>query len=126
MIEEGSGAAYLIEMNPRPTPLCHLRLGRGRDMVGALWAQLAGQTLPETPSVTKNDTIAYFPQEGNGDPELLESSFLDIPQGEPELVQELRDPWLGRTLLFRLSAQLSKREVATTVGKATETRVASS
>ena len=53
MIEDGSGLTYLIEMNPRSTPLCHLRLGNGRDMIGALWAQLAGQSLRETPPVTQ-------------------------------------------------------------------------
>jgi glutathione synthase/RimK-type ligase-like ATP-grasp enzyme len=102
MIEARRGAAYLIEMNPRSTPLCHLRLGHKRDMAGALWAQLAGQPDPKTPSVTQNDMIAYFPQAWNSKSELLESSFQDIPLEEPDLIQELRRPWPDRTLLFRL------------------------
>jgi hypothetical protein len=102
MIDARSGAAYLIEMNPRSTPLCHLRLGHKRDMAGALWAQLAGQPDPEAPSVTQNDMIAYFPQAWNSKSELLESSFQDIPLEEPELIQELRRPWPDCTLLFRL------------------------
>jgi hypothetical protein len=106
MIEAGSGAAYLIEMNPRTTPLCHLRLGKGRDMVGALWAQLAGQPVPEPPPVTQNEMIAYFPQAWGGDRDLLESCFQDIPQSEPELVEELLQPFPDRTLLYRLFRRL--------------------
>jgi predicted ATP-grasp superfamily ATP-dependent carboligase len=100
MIEQGSGDTYLIEMNPRTTPLCHLRLGKGRDLAGAFWAQLAGQPFPDAPPVTKNEMIAYFPEAC--DSELLKSCFQDIPQGEPDLVQELLQPWPDRTLLFRL------------------------
>ena len=107
MIEEGSGAAYLIELNPRTTPLCHLRLGKGRDMAGALWAQLAGKSFPEAPSVTQNETIAYFPQPR--DAQLPQPCFQDIPQGEPELVQELLLPWPDRTLLFRLFTRLKRK-----------------
>ena len=102
MIENETGEAYLIEMNPRTTPLCHLRLGKGRDLVGALWAQLAGQPVLEFPPVTQSETIAYFPQARNSSRELPPSCFQDIPQGEPELIQELLDPWPERTLLFRL------------------------
>jgi hypothetical protein len=108
MIEAGGGAAYLIEMNPRSTPLCHLRLGRRRDMACALWAQLVGRPVPETPSMTQNDTIAYFPQAWNNKSQMLESSFQDIPQGEPELIQELVRPWPDRTLLFRLCTRWSQ------------------
>jgi len=102
MIEEGSGAAYLIEMNPRCTPLCHLQLGKGRDMIGALMAQLSCQPFRETPPVTQNDRIAYFPQAWHCKSEFLQSSFQDVPQGEPDLVQELLHPWPDRSFLFRL------------------------
>jgi hypothetical protein len=113
MVEDGSGATYLIEMNPRCTPLCHLQLGKGRDMVGALWAQLSGQPFRETPPITQNPMIAYFPQAWGCKSEFLESSFQDIPREEPELVQELLRPWPERSLLFRLA---SKAHVLTTVG----------
>jgi hypothetical protein len=101
IIEDGSGAAHLIEMNPRCTPLCHLQLGKGRDMIEALWGQLSGQPFRETPPVTRNDMIAYFPQAWNNKSEFLESSFQDVPQGEPELVEEILRPWPDRSLLFR-------------------------
>jgi hypothetical protein len=101
MIEDGTGAAYLIEMNPRCTPVCHLQLGRGRDLISALWAQLSGQPSPDTPPVTENDMIAYFPQAWTGDRQLLDLSFHDVPQGEPDLVEELLWSWPERSLLFR-------------------------
>jgi len=105
MIEHGSGAAYLIEMNPRSTPLCHLQLGEGRDLIGALWAQLTGQPIRETPPVTQNDMIAYFPQAWTSKSEFLESSYQDIPREEPDLVHELLRPWPDRSLLFRLASK---------------------
>jgi hypothetical protein len=101
MIEEGSGAAYLIEMNPRCTPLCHLRLGKGRDMIGALQAQLSGQSLKETPCITQNDTIAYFPEAWQPDRGALETSFRDVPYGEPDLVKELLETSPQGTLFAR-------------------------
>lgn len=113
MIEEGTNAAYLIEMNPRTTPLCHLRLGPGRDMAGALWAQLAAQPALDAPTVTSNKLIAYFPQACASQSELLESSFLDVPLGEPELIEELRRPWPDRTLLSRFLVWLSRRPTLT-------------
>ena len=100
MIEQQTGAAYLIEMNPRCTPLCHFQLGKGRDMVSALWSQLSGQPLPEVPPVTQNDVITYFPQAHAKSIE--QSSYYDIPKGEPDLVRELLRPWPDRSLLFRL------------------------
>jgi ATP-grasp domain len=107
MIEEGSGAAYLIEMNPRCTPLSHLQLGKGRDMVEALAAKLTGKPLQERPPVTSNDLISYFPQAWQFKNELFESSFQDIPQGEPDLVQDLLRPWPSRTLLYRIVTKAS-------------------
>jgi hypothetical protein len=102
MIEEGSGEPYLIEMNPRTTPVCHLRLGRNRDMIGALWAKLTGNPVPDIPAVTENDMIAYFPQATSCESELLQSCFQDIPQGEPDLLEEFLRPWPERSFLFQL------------------------
>jgi hypothetical protein len=106
MIEDKSGLPYLIEMNPRSTLLCHLPLGPGRDMIAPLFAKLSGQPLRDTSSVTKNDMIAYFPQAWHCKSEFLQSSFQDVPQGEPELVEDLLHPWPDRSLLYRASAKL--------------------
>jgi carbamoylphosphate synthase large subunit len=43
MIEAATGAAYLIEMNPRNTPICAVRLGPGRDLAEALVARISGR-----------------------------------------------------------------------------------
>ena len=104
MIEEGTRAVYLIEMNPRCTPVCHLRLGRGRDMMAALWAQLLGKPIPETMPVTDNQLIAYFPQAWNAKSEFLQSSFQDVPHNEPSLIQECLRAWPERTFLYRLTS----------------------
>jgi len=107
ILEERSGAAYLIEMNPRCTPLSHLQLGKERDMIEALGAQLSGRPLQETPAVTQNDMIAYFPQAWQSKSEYIPTSFQDIPQGEPDLVQDLLRPWPDRSLLFRFVSKVS-------------------
>jgi carbamoylphosphate synthase large subunit len=106
MIEEGSGDMYLIEMNPRCTPPCHLSLGKGRDMSEALRAQLSGQPPRETAPITQNDMIAYFPEAWHCRSEFLQSSFHDVPSGEPDLIEALLRPWPNRNILYRLYARL--------------------
>ena len=106
IIEEGSGASHLIEMNPRCTPLCHLRLGKGRDMIGALCAQLSGQPASVASCVTENDTIAYFPEAWRSKDDILESSFRDVPHGEPDLIKELLQSSPDGTLFARAAKQL--------------------
>jgi thioesterase domain-containing protein/glutathione synthase/RimK-type ligase-like ATP-grasp enzyme len=121
VIEEGSGDAYLIEMNPRCTPLCHLQLGTGQDLAEALWRQLTGAPWRETPTITRNDTIAYFPQAWHWDSEheLLGSSFQDVPWEDPELVQELLQlPWPDRGILARVSSRIRNTTFADRRSKA--------
>jgi ATP-grasp domain-containing protein len=109
MIEEGTSKPYLIEMNPRCTPLSHLALGEGRDLIAGLAAKLSGTVPRARQSVTQNECIAYFPQAWHWDPksDLLRTSFCDVPWQEPDLVQDLlRVPWPDRSILARLSNQL--------------------
>jgi len=101
MIEDETNATYLIEMNPRCTPLCHLRLGKGHDMIGSLRAQFAGESFGNTPPVTHNDMIAYFPQAWTSQSQFLELSFQDVPQEEPDLMDALLHPWSERSLVGR-------------------------
>lgn len=107
MIEGATGAAYLIEMNPRLAPPCHLRLDKGRDLVGALWAQLANQPLPAYPLLTQTGLVAYFPHGAHKQDEIPAACYLDKPQGEPELTKELLNPFPDRTFLFRLVQRIS-------------------
>ena len=44
----------------------------------------------------------------NSKNELLEASFHDVPEGEPELVQELLHPWSERSFAGRLLDQVRK------------------
>jgi predicted ATP-grasp superfamily ATP-dependent carboligase len=110
VLEDGTGAAYLLEMNPRCTPLSHLQLGRGRDMINALWAQVSGNPLPVKPSVTEREMIAYFPNAWTSGVEYLKDSFHDIPHSSPELVQALLNPPSIRKSIFEFLRR--KRGVA--------------
>lgn len=107
IIEETTGMASLIEMNPRCTPSCHLQLGDGRDMVSALAEQLSGHSVKAT-SRTESDLIAYFPQSTRQDEAVTDACFVDIPSGEPELIADLLNPFPERSLLYRIATALSR------------------
>ena len=109
VIEDATGDAYLIEMNPRITPLCHLQLGRERDMVRALGEMLSGTTLPSVAPVTQNELIAYFPDALLYQSDLLESCYLDVPEGEPELVEDLLRPIPNKKALARMQRAMADR-----------------
>jgi hypothetical protein len=89
MLEEETGNAYLIEINPRSTQVGHLALGPGRDLPAALYSSWSGESLRATPKVTENDTIALFPQEWMRDSasSFLTSGYHDVPWEEPELLR---------------------------------------
>jgi hypothetical protein len=63
VLEEPSGRAWLIEINPRATQINHLPLGTGHDLPTAIRARIVGEPIPETLSMTDRDLIALFPQE---------------------------------------------------------------
>jgi len=111
MIAEHTGDPYLIEMNPRCTPLSHLVLGQGRDPIAAFAARLSGKTARARQPLTQDDRIAYFPQAWHWDPksEFLNTSFCDVPYSEPDLVQDLLQvPWPDRSLLARFMNHLQR------------------
>lgn len=112
VIEDSTKKVHLIEMNPRCTPLCHLRLGKGRDMMGALWGRLTGCADQHSKSITDNDLIAYFPQAHNSKSTLLDTSFHDVPEAGPELIREFVSPWPERTFLFRCVRQFDQWKIA--------------
>ena len=89
MIEEDTGNAFLIEMNPRATQTCHLPLGPGRDLPAALWSTLSEEPLGETKSVTDKNEIALFPLEWQRNPasHFLSTAYHDVPWDEPELLR---------------------------------------
>jgi hypothetical protein len=120
MIEDATRATYLIELNPRCTPLSHLQLGKQRDLIEGLVSQLSGRPTQEMTPVTQNDLIAYFPQNWQCKSEFLQSSFQDIPQGEPDLVEDLRRPWPDRSLLYRIVSKVTDLAIAARENKSSE------
>ena len=105
LVDEVSGAAHLVEMNARATPLCHLSFGVGRDTVGGV-GQVAGlAAMAAPPCVTDRDVIAYFPQAWHTAPDdiWLREGFHDVPWQDPALLNELlRKPWPDRGWLATL------------------------
>lgn len=105
MLEEQTGHAYLIELNPRATQVCHLALGVGRDIPAALYAAASGKEAQPAPVVTEKDTIALFPQEWTRDSEstFLQTAYHDVPWEEAELIRDCvnhrrkQTSWYSRT-----------------------------
>lgn len=89
ILEQKTGRAYLIEINPRATQVCHLAMGSGRDLVEALYAVLSSSSIRQTAPITNEDTVALFPQELKRDPtsEYLLTAYHDVPTEEPRLVK---------------------------------------
>ncbi|HVH72014.1 MAG TPA: ATP-grasp domain-containing protein, partial [Candidatus Dormibacteraeota bacterium] len=88
MLEEPSGAPFLIEINPRATQVGHLPLGEGHDLPAALYAAVSGKDVQATARITQNDTIALFPQEWLRNPAstFISSAYHDVPWEEPAFI----------------------------------------
>ena len=111
ILEDGTGRAHLIEMNPRAPQICHLRLGAGRDLTGSLRAALTGEPPQGTPPTTENDVIALFPQEWLRDSGsvFLKTAYHDVPWHEPDLVSACVDEMVAQ----RIWAGVARRARAT-------------
>ena len=86
IIEAGSGAVKLIEINPRATQIGHFNLGPGRDLAAALFEGLSGRSAARRPPIQSKD-ISLFPGEWSRDPQssYLTSTFHDVPYDDPDL-----------------------------------------
>jgi ATP-grasp domain len=105
VLESGTGAAYLIELNPRSTQLGHLRLPGQGDLAGVFSAKLKGEDPPLEGDPITSDTVAFFPQAFSWNPQspYLHRGYHDVPWEEPGLLRELlREPWPDRQWLARL------------------------
>lgn len=84
---DDSGGAFLLEMNPRITPISHLAI-EGGDLVSALYTQMTALAPASNRPTITQETIALFPQEvrrsRKGD--YLFSSYHDVPWDEPAFV----------------------------------------
>lgn len=104
---EGSGdRPYLIEMNMRPTPICHLAFDSETDLIGALATSVTGTRRRRAMLSRSTRTIALFPQESWRNPQSshLQSAYHDVPWQSPEFLAAYRsritpDPnWLNTIL----------------------------
>jgi hypothetical protein len=112
VLEAATGAPYLIEANPRATPICHLPFAAASNLPAALYAQLAGRRPPTAIAVLDQEVIALFPGEWRRDPAsvFLRSRYHDVPWEEPALVQDCIDPpWSERGAIARLWAHVRPR-----------------
>jgi hypothetical protein len=118
VLEDETGKAWMIELNPRATQLGHLAIGPSGTLAAALLARLGGEMgrgdagpAAAQPRITR-ETVAFFPQAWLSDTvsPLLQPAYHDIPWEEPALVAELlRRPWDGRGMLARLTDILMRR-----------------
>jgi hypothetical protein len=112
VLEESTGAAYLIEVNPRATPICHLPLSGGRDLVRAVCELLAGARPVTRVPTLEQTVVALFPGEWLRNPAsvYLTSHYHDVPPGELRLCLDLLDrPWSDRGWVARLWAAVRSR-----------------
>jgi ATP-grasp domain len=104
MIEDATGYAYLIELNPRCTQLGHLQTVMHGDLVGAFCGEFCNASSLQVRPIYE-ETIAFFPEALFSNPEcpFLKTSYVDIPWEEPQLVVQLmRGDWRDRTFLARI------------------------
>lgn len=104
ILDPASGAASLIEMNPRATPISHLVPASAHDLPAALLAALGGRPAAAACAAIEGPVIALYPGEWRRDPaspHLLRDHH-DVPWNEPDLVLEgLLAPWAERGWLAR-------------------------
>lgn len=90
LISHENQLLYVIELNPRPTPTCHIQSTHmTNDLCEAFAAGLNQQ--PYTPKKFWPFTVAMFPGEKKRDPNspYLTNSYHDIPVDDPELLKAL-------------------------------------
>ena len=105
MVEETTGRAIVIEMNPRLTSLSNIRLEPGRDLIGAAAAMVTNKAYRPPETQPRGDLVANFPiaWEWSLDDPRLPSCYADVPRDEPALMAEmLRPSWPDRLPLARL------------------------
>ena len=89
VIEDRTGKAFLIEINPRATQTCHLQLGMRRDLTAALCASVSGSPMAKRPSITAHHMIVLWPHVSENllPAHLVEKAYFDTPRHDPEVVR---------------------------------------
>lgn len=80
--------AWLLEMNPRATPIAHLNVGHA-NLPAIVFHRLTGREPTSDGPVLREKTIALFPQElmRTGCSEYIAAGYPDVPWDEPEFVR---------------------------------------
>lgn len=113
ILEQGSGAPYLIELNARCTQLGHLVLPKQGDLAGLLSQALGARGTSRSDPAIDRELIAFFPQALIWNPAspYMQRCHHDVPWSEPALARELlREPWSERHLIGRLYHRISGRQ----------------
>jgi hypothetical protein len=87
---DAEGRAFVIELNPRPTPITHLGERFGACLCRKLHAALTGEPTNAGEPQGLPSRVALFPQEWVRDqnsPHLLAGVYHDAPWDEPDLVE---------------------------------------
>ena len=89
MLDPSSPLPYLLEINPRVTPLCHLARHLGTDLCAAFAASFAGLPVSR-PLRRKADLVAMLPNEWMRDPlsPFLKEAYHDVPVDDPKLIAD--------------------------------------
>lgn len=99
MLDQKTGRAALIEMNPRSVSSTHLGAIFGHDICGAFAAKLSGAPPPAPQPAQTTAAVALFPKELERDPD---SPYLQFPDFIHDVPKE--DPVLLEAYLRRLAA----------------------
>jgi hypothetical protein len=101
ILESGSGRAWLIEFNARPTPICGRAHLMGIDLAAALMAGLQGRAAAPATPATGVELVAFFPQEWMRNPNspFLHGARHDVPWADPRLVRYFVERYVGRSRL---------------------------
>jgi predicted ATP-grasp superfamily ATP-dependent carboligase len=89
VIEDSTGKAFLIEINPRATQSCHLQLGSQSNLCAALCASLSGTAAAKKASMTRRETIVLWPHlaERLLPARIVDNAYFDQPRNDPEIVR---------------------------------------
>jgi hypothetical protein len=105
-----SGRAFLLELNPRATPVAHLPVADGTHLPSAFYRQVAGAAPLSGAVPIQSELIALFPTEWKRDRNspFLKTAHHDLPSDEPGLVRAGLKGFAEVPNASRLSAILSK------------------
>jgi len=114
---DSANRAWLLEMNPRVTQICHFSLVDGTDLAGALYTQMKRQPPRPRPASINRDLIALFPNEISRSPSstYLQSCQHDVPWEEPELVRSVLNQ-IRRTHIRKQARRFAEYYLPAVVG----------